>query len=103
MDPKAKKVRQRRWSVSVEKSFAIMEEVDCLLAVRFIAVRYAYWLSNVVLIEKASGKWRMCVNFMDLNKACPKDSFPFPQIDLIVDSTAGHRMLGFMDAYLGYN
>jgi hypothetical protein len=62
-----------------------------------------YWLANVVLVKKSNGKWRMCVDFTDLNKACPKDSFPLPRIDLLVDSTAGHELLSFMDAFSGYN
>ena len=61
------------------------------------------WLSNVVLVKKANGKWRMCVDFIDLNKACPKDSFPLPRIDQLVDFTAGHKLLMFMDAFSGYN
>ena len=44
----------------------------------------------------------MCVDFTDLNKACPKDSFPLPRIDQLMDSTAGHKLLTFMDAFLGY-
>jgi hypothetical protein len=55
------------------------------------------------MVKKANGKWRMCLDFTDLNKACPKDSFPLPQIDQLVDSTAGHRLLTFMDAFSGYN
>ena len=50
-----------------------------------------------------NGKWRMCVDFTDLNKACPKDSYPLPWIDLFVDSTAGHQLLSFMDAFSSYN
>ena len=55
------------------------------------------------MVKKANGKWRMCVDFTDLNKACPKDTFPLPRIDQLVDSTAGHRLLTFMDAFSGYN
>ena len=66
-------------------------------------VYYPEWLANVVLVKKASGKWRMCVDFTDLNKACPKDSFPLPRIDQLVDSTAGHKLLMIMDAFSGYN
>ena len=66
-------------------------------------VYYPEWLTNVVLVKKANGKWRMCVDFTDLNKACPKDSFPLPRIDQLVDSTAGHKLLTFMDAFSGYN
>lgn len=64
---------------------------------------YPDWLSNVGLMKKANGKWRMCVHFTNLNKACPKDNFLLSLIDLIVDSTTGYHMLSFMDAYSGYN
>ena len=66
-------------------------------------VYYPNWLANVVLVKKANGKWRMCVDFTDLNKACPKDSFPLPRIDWLVDSTARDKLLTFKDAFLGYN
>ena len=66
-------------------------------------VYYPDWLANVVLVKKANGKWRMCSDFTDLNKACPKDSFPLPRIDQLVDSIAGHKFLTFMDAFLRYN
>ena len=55
------------------------------------------------MVKKANGKWRMCVDFTNLNQACPKDSFPLLRIDQLVDSTAGHKLLTFMDAFLGYN
>ena len=54
-------------------------------------------------MKKANGKWRMCVDFTDLNRACPKDSFPLPRIDQLVDFTTGHKLLTFMDAFSGYN
>jgi len=55
------------------------------------------------MLKKANGKWRMFVDFTDLNKACPKDSYPLPRIDQLVDSTVGHQLLSFMDAFSGYN
>ncbi|KAI0494737.1 hypothetical protein KFK09_024880 [Dendrobium nobile] len=55
------------------------------------------------MVKKASGAWRMCMDYTDLNKACPKDSFPLPRIDQLVDATSGHQILSFMDAYSGYN
>ena len=55
------------------------------------------------MVKKADGKWRMFVDFTDLNKAYPKDSYPLPRIDQLVDSTAGHRLLSFMDTFSGYN
>ena len=58
---------------------------------------------NVVLVKKSSGKWRVCTNFTDLNRVCPKDNFPLPRIDQLVDATAEHELLNFMDTYLGYN
>jgi ribonuclease HI len=81
-----------------------MEEVDKLLAANFIReVFYPDWLANIIMVKKNTGKWRMCVDFTDLNKACPKDNFPLPRIDQLVDSTAGHKLLTFMDAFSGYN
>ena len=66
-------------------------------------VYYSEWLANVVLVKKANGKLRMCVDFTDLNKACPKDSFPLPRIDQLVDFTTGHKLLTFMDTFSRYN
>ena len=64
---------------------------------------YPNWLANPVLVKKPNGKWRTCVDFTDLNRACPKDSFSLPRTDQLVDATAGHTLLSFMDAYSGYN
>ena len=57
----------------------------------------------MVMVKKSNGKWRMCVDFINLNKACPKDSFPLLRINQLVDSTIGHKLLSFMDAFSGYN
>ena len=66
-------------------------------------MEYTEWLANAVFVKKPNGKWRLCIDFTDVNKACPKDSFPLPRIDLIVDATVGHELLSFMDAFSGYN
>ncbi|KAF8095016.1 hypothetical protein N665_0346s0013 [Sinapis alba] len=66
-------------------------------------VKYPDWLANPVVVKKMNGKWRVCIDFTDLNKACPKDSFPLPHIDQMVESTAGNELLSFMDAFSGYN
>jgi len=55
------------------------------------------------MVKKSNGKWRMCVDYTDLNKACRKDSYPLPTIDRLVDRAAGHHILNFLDAYSGYN
>ncbi|KAH9802826.1 Ribonuclease H [Citrus sinensis] len=97
-------VRQKMRCFNQERYEAINTEVEKLLKAGFIReAKYPEWISNVVLVKKANGKWRMCVDFTDLNKACPKDSFPLPKIDQLVDSTAGHSLLSFMDAFSGYN
>ena len=61
------------------------------------------WLANVVVVPKKNRKPRVCVDFTDLNKACPNDSFPLPHIDRLVDATVGHELLTFLDAFSGYN
>ncbi|XP_059436758.1 uncharacterized protein LOC132169816 [Corylus avellana] len=104
VDPSVKPMKQKRRKFAPERNVAIPEEVEKLLKARFIEeVYYPDWLANVVLVKKSNGKWRMCVDFTDLNKACPKDSFTLPRIDALVDSTAGYGLLSFMDAFSGYN
>ena len=67
---------------ALERDNAIKEEVQKLITAEFICeVYYPDWLANVVMVKKANGKWRMFVDFTNLNKACPKDSYPFPRID----------------------
>ena len=81
-----------------------MDEVNKLLLAGFFQkFYYPDWLFNVIVVKKANGKWRMCVDFTDLNKTCTKDSFPLSRIDQLVDSTVGHKLLTFMDAFSGYN
>ena len=89
---------------SPERNRAIMDEVDKLLATNFIReVYYLDWLAKVIMVKKANEKWKMCIDFTDLNSACPKDNFPLPRIDQLIDSTAGHKLLTFIDAFSGYN
>lgn len=66
-------------------------------------VKYPDWLANVVVVKTKNVKWRVCVDYSDLNKACPKDLFPLPHMDTLVDATAGHALLSFIDAFPGYN
>ena len=100
----SKPVRQKKRVFASERDNAIKEEVQKLTAAKFILeVYYSDWLANVVMVKKANGKWRMCVDFTDLNKACPKDCYPLPCINQLVDSRAGHKLLSFMIAFSGYN
>ena len=75
-----------------------------MLAAGFIKeVFHLEWLANPVLVKKKNGKWRMCVEYTSLNKSFPKNPFPLPRIDQIVDSLAGCETLSFVDAYSGYH
>ena len=104
VDPEKKPVQQRRQAFAPERNQAITNEVSKLVSAGFIQeVYYPKWLANVVLVKKANGKWRICVDFMDLNKACPKDSFSLSRTDQMVDFIARHKLMTFMDAFFGYN
>ena len=99
-----KSIQQKRSVFAPERNRAITDEVNKLLSTGFIReVYYPKWLTNVVLVKKANGKWRICVDFTNLNKVCPKDSFPLSRIDQLVDSTAGHKLLTFMETFFRYN
>ncbi|XP_017426213.1 uncharacterized protein LOC108334788 [Vigna angularis] len=100
----ARPVDQKKRRFGEEKRKAIQAEVEKLMNAQFIReLTYTTWLSNVVMVKKSNGQWRMCVDFTDLNKACPKDSYPLPSIDRLVDGASGHVILSFLDAYSGYN
>ncbi|XP_065011504.1 uncharacterized protein LOC135640723 [Musa acuminata AAA Group] len=102
--PDARPVKQKPRRHAPDRQRAIQEEVGRLLAAGFIEeAKYPQWLSNVVLVKKHNGSWRMCVDYTSLNSACPKDCYPLPRIDQLVDATAGHARLSFIDAYSGYN
>uniref|UniRef100_A0A2N9HFT2 RNA-directed DNA polymerase n=1 Tax=Fagus sylvatica TaxID=28930 RepID=A0A2N9HFT2_FAGSY len=82
----------------------ITQEVKKLLAAGFIKpIQHPRWLSNIVPVKKKNGQIRCCVDFRNLNKACPKDEFPLPNMDLLIDSAAGSAMFSFMDGFSGYN
>ena len=89
---------------SKEHVEVVREEVAKLKQARAIKeVFYPEWLTNTVVVKKKSGKWRVCVNFTDLNKACSKDPFPMPKIDQLVDATVGHPRMSYLDAFQGYH
>lgn len=104
VDLQMKPIKQKKRSFGPDKNKHITEEVEKLILAKYIRpVSYPEWLANVVLVPKTRGKWRLCIDFTDLNKACPKDLFPLPRIDLLVDSTADCELLSFLDAHQGYN
>ena len=98
--PGSKPTKQCMYRFNDERRRAIGEEIAKLLAAGFIKeVYHSDWLANPVLVKTKNGKWRMCVDYTGLNKACPKDHFPLPCIDQIVNPTSWYEILSFLDAY----
>ena len=99
-----KPIRQKIRRFHPDRQKVIQEEIEKLLEAGFIReVEYLKWLANVVVVLKIGGKWWVCIDYTNLNDACPKDSFLLPRIDQIVDATSGHEMLSFLDAFSGYH
>ncbi|GJZ59213.1 reverse transcriptase domain-containing protein [Tanacetum coccineum] len=97
-------VRQKKRGQAPERNKAIYEEVKKLVDAGIMKeVHYHSWLSNPVMVKKHDDGWRMCANFKDLNKACPKDGYPLPEIDWTVESLCGYLFKCFLDAYKGYH
>ncbi|XP_074278369.1 uncharacterized protein LOC141601960 [Silene latifolia] len=98
--PRFKSVKQKLHRMRSKWSLKVTEEIDKQLKAGFIKLsEYSDWVANVVPVPKKDGKIRVCVDFRDLNKASPKDDFPLPHIDILVDNTANHALLSFMDGY----
>jgi hypothetical protein len=102
--PQARPIRQKLRRFTPDKREVIRAELARLVAAGFIReVLHPEWLANPVLVLKKNKlDWRMCVDYTDLNKHCPKDPFGLPRIDQVVDSTAGCSVLSFLDCYSGY-
>ncbi|GJT89560.1 reverse transcriptase domain-containing protein [Tanacetum coccineum] len=97
-------VRQKKRGQAPERAKAIQAEVQKLVEAGIMReVYYHEWLSNPVMVKKHDGSWRMCVDFTDLNKACPQDCYPLPEIDWKVESLCGYPFKCFLDAYKGYH
>jgi hypothetical protein len=104
VDPSFRPRKQRLRKMSDDKAEGARNEVKRLLSARVIReVTYPEWLANTVMVKKANGKWRMCIGFTDLNKACPKDEFPLPRIDSLVDAAASLELMSLLDYYSGYH
>ena len=96
LSPQYPPVQQKARTFGPVKDAAMKEEVNRLLTVNFIKeTQFATWLANVVMVTKPNQKWQMCVDFTDLNKACPKDCYRLSRIDTLIDATSGFRVLSF--------
>jgi hypothetical protein len=104
INPDARPVSQKPRRQSVERQDFIRKEVRKLLDAGFIEeVHHPIWLANPVIVPKVNGKLQMCIDYTSMNKACPKDPYPLPRIDQIVDSTSGCDLLSFLDTYSGFH
>lgn len=104
ISPTFSPIWQKKWVFAPKKDKAVIKEVCKLKEANFIRkVYYPDWLANVVMLKKAKRKWRMCVDFTNLNRVCSKDSYSLPRINILVDSMARHQLLSFIDAFSGYN
>ena len=102
VDPSIKLVIHKKWNFAFKRQEIIATKTKKLSG--FVReVFHPEWLAKVFLVKKSNGKIRMCVDYTDLNKACPKDNYPLPTIDQLVDSTACHGMYSFVDAAQGYH
>jgi hypothetical protein len=96
--------KQKLRKMSDDKAEGARNEVKRLLSDGVIRkVTYPEWLANIVMVKKSNGKWRMSIDFMDLNKACLKDEFPLPRIDFLVVAATTLELMSLLDCYLGYH
>jgi hypothetical protein len=104
VDPAIRPRKQRLRKMSDDKAEGARNKVKRLLSAGVITeVTYLEWLVNTVMVKKANGKWRMCIDFIDLNKACPNDEFPLPRIDSLVNAVATSELMSLLDCYSGYH
>jgi hypothetical protein len=102
--PDCKPVKQKLRRMKPELATKVKEEIDKQLEAGFIQpIDYTEWLANIVVVPKKDGRIRICVDYRDLNAASPKDDFPLPHIDVLVDQAAMYAVYSFMDGYSGYN
>jgi hypothetical protein len=100
----AKHRKQKLRKMATERAEAAKAEVQRLLDADVIRpVQYPEWLANVVMVRKKNGKWQMCVDFTNLNKCCPKDPYPLPRIDKLVDIATGCKLMSLLDCFSGYH
>lgn len=94
----------RRFGKEKRNFFHESQKVKKLMDAGFIKeVQFSEWLENVVVVKITNGKWCMCVDYTDLNNSCPKDHYPLPNIDQLINATMGYSILSFLDAFSGYH
>ncbi|GAA0138842.1 hypothetical protein LIER_00508 [Lithospermum erythrorhizon] len=104
MDPTHRPVKQKKRNLSKKKNQVIREEIEELIRVGAIQeLQFPEWIANVVMVKKSNDKWRMCTDFTNLKKACPKDYFSLPCLGRLVDGCAGYEVFDFLDASRGYH
>ena len=104
VDPSFPPKKQKPKRSAREHIEAVRSEVQKLNEAGAIKeIYFSEWLANTVMVKKKNGKWRVCVDFTDLNRACSKDPFPMQKIDQLMDSTYGHPRMSFLDAFQGYH
>ena len=100
----AKPIKQKPRKMHPSKALLVKREIKKYLQVGFIKpIDYFDWMSNIFLVTKPTDEIQVCIDFCDINNACPKDDFSLPNIDMIIDSIVGHDILSFMDGFSGYN
>lgn len=91
-------------NIAPKRQKVINKKVNTFLTIEFIYEAYYFdWLANIVMIKKANEKWKIYIHYIDLNKACMKDSFLLSKINQLINATSGHKLLSFMNVFLGYN
>jgi hypothetical protein len=104
VDSSVRPRKQKLWKMSEDKAEGEKAEVKRLLSAGVIReVAYPERLANTVMVKKSNDKWRMCIDFTDLNKASPKDEFPLPRIDSLVDAAATSELMSLLDCNSGYH
>jgi hypothetical protein len=104
LKPGFRPFQQQARQMKAEILEEVKKEVEKMIEVGFIRTcRYAEWISSVVPVQKKDGRWRVCVDFTDLNRVTPKDEYPMPVAETLINTAAGHKMLSFMDGNAGYN
>src|ERR1044072_982936 len=103
LNPNVMPIAQRKRKMGEEKRKTVKVETDRLIEAGFIKEdKYPTWLANVVMVRKSNGKWRVCTDYTDLNKHYPKDAYPLPNIDLLMDRASGYKVMSLMDAFSDY-